>query len=178
MASLEYKEAVSELLNILESTDEELIKKIPAELIVFWEENKSEEYFPELDHNLSLDELKLKTKTKELIAMIYLNYLCDAEKKKQIKKILKENEKIQKEQEELQIKNIFNKDKEDNIKIENQNEIEEREKENKNEIKTSTNIDNNEKNITKDIYMVKQEDNIFYKIIEKLKRFLRKIIYR
>lgn len=89
MPSIEYKEAVSELLDILDNTDEELVKKIPPELILFWKENKSEEYIPELDHNLSLEEMKLRTKTRELLTMIYMNYLCDEDKKKEMKNLYK-----------------------------------------------------------------------------------------
>lgn len=171
MASLEYKEAVTELLNILENTDEELVQKIPAELIVFWEENKSEEYIPELDHNLSLEEMKLKTKTRQLLAMIYYNYLCDADKKKEIKKIIKENEEKQKELEELNEFdfNLFN-EKAEEIK---QEEFEEKIEEDK------VNIDTDIYKINEDIYMIENEENsIFFKIVDKIKRLLRKIIYR
>lgn len=171
MASLEYKEAVTELLNILENTDEELVQKIPAELIVFWEENKSEEYIPELDHNLSLEEMKLKTKTRQLLAMIYYNYLCDADKKKEIKKIIKENEEKQKELEELDGFNInlFN-EKAEEIK---QEEFEEKIEEDK------VNIDTDIYKVNEDIYMIENEENsVFFKIVDKIKRLLRKIIYR
>ena len=169
MASLEYKEAVTELLNILENTDEELVEKIPAELIVFWEENKSEEYIPELDHNLSLEEMKLKTKTRQLLAMIYYNYLCDADKKKEIKKIIKENEEKQKELEELDGFNInlFN-EKEEIV----QEEVEEK-------LEDKTDIGTDIDKINEDIYMIESEENsVFFKIIDKIKRLLRRIIYR
>lgn len=170
MPTKEYKEAVSELLDILENTDEDLVKKIPPELIVFWEENKSEEYIPELDHNLSLEEMKLKTKTRQLIAMIYVNYLCDDKKKKEIKKILRENTEKQKELEAQEI-DIFAKDKE---------EREERlkERESLREIRKEEEEAEELRKIKEDIYMIKeQEQSFFNKIIEKIKRFFRRIIY-
>lgn len=170
MPTKEYKEAVSELLDILENTDEELVKKIPPELIVFWEENKSEEYVPELDHNLPLEEMKLKTKTRQLIAMIYTNYLCDDKKKEEIKKILKENEEKQEQLESQEI-DIFAKEKEERDK-----KIEEREKLRK-EQKSEEEIKELKK-IEEDIYMIKeQEESFFDKILKKIKEFFRRIIY-
>lgn len=150
MATKEYQEAVSELLDILDNTDEELIKKIPPELILFWEQNKSEEYVPDLDHNISLEEMKLKTKTRQLIAMIYINYLCDSEKRKDIKKMLKEAEEREKKQEE---KEGFS----DNIKSFNQRLQESNEEEEK---------------IKEDIYMIEKEKfSFFTNIINKIKKF-------
>lgn len=169
MPTKEYQEAVSELLDILENTDEDLVKKIPPELIVFWEENKSEEYVPELDHNLPLEEMKLKTKTRQLIAMIYVNYLCDDKKKAEIKKILKENAKKQEELEAQEI-DIFAKDKE-----EREERLKEREA-----LREERKIEEDEdlRKIQEDMYMIKEQEQTFFnKIIEKIKAFFRRAIY-
>ena len=55
--------------------------------------------------------MDLKKKTKSLIAMIYLNYLCDEEEKNNLNSILKSNEeKYQKElREKYNPDNIFKK---------------------------------------------------------------------
>ena len=162
MPTKEYKEAVSELLDILENTDEKLIKKLPFELIVFWEQNKSEEYVPELDHNLSLEEMKLKTKTRQLIAMIYINYLCDPEKKKGIRKLLKESEEKAEATKNI---NIFENKKQENIKKEEDK-------------KTIIDSEEDQLKIKEDIYMIeKEKKSYFLYIIDKIKRFFRKIIY-
>ena len=167
MPTKEYQEAVSELLDILGNTDEKLVKKIPPELIVFWEQNKSDEYIPELDHNVSLEEMDLKAKTRQLIAMIYVNYLCDPEKKKEIRKILKESEEKEQNKEAI---NIF---AEESKKEETEHKSQEE------EIKQKR-IEEQEdfEKIKEDIYMIeKEKPSPFLYIIEQIKKFIRKIIY-
>jgi len=93
MVSVEYSEAISEILDILENSDDSICEKIPNQLIEFWKNNKSTTYIPKLDHSKPLNEMKLKEKTKDMITMIYLNYLCDESKKNSAKGIIKENEK-------------------------------------------------------------------------------------
>ncbi len=167
MPTKEYQEAVSELLDILGNTDEKLVKKIPPELIVFWEQNKSDEYIPELDHNVSLEEMDLKAKTRQLIAMIYVNYLCDPEKKKEIRKILKESE------EKEQNKEVINIFAEENKKEEIEHKSQEE------EIKQKSIEEQEDFEKTKeDIYMIeKEKPSPFLYIIEQIKKFIRKIIY-
>lgn len=111
MVSIEYSEAIVEVLEILQYSDDNIIEKIPKKLIEFWQRNKSTTYKPNLDHSKSINEMDLKKKTKSIISMIYLNYLCDDEEKNNIKLILKDNE--EKYQQELREKynsdNIFKK---------------------------------------------------------------------
>lgn len=111
MVSCEYSEAIVEVLDILQNSDDNIIERIPKELIEFWERNKSETYKPSLDHSKPINEMDLKKKTKSLIAMIYLNYLCDEEEKNNLNSILKSNEeKYQKElREKYNPDNIFKK---------------------------------------------------------------------
>ena len=111
MLSIEYSEAIVEVLEILQYSDDNIIEKIPKKLIEFWQRNKSTTYKPNLDHSKSINEMDLKKKTKSIISMIYLNYLCNDEEKNNIKLILKDNE--EKYQQELGEKynpdNIFKK---------------------------------------------------------------------
>ena len=51
MVSVEYSEAIVEVLEILEYSDDNIIEKIPKSLIEFWQRNKSQTYTPNLDHN-------------------------------------------------------------------------------------------------------------------------------
>ena len=110
MVSTEYSEAIVEVLDILHYSEDDIIEKIPKKLIEFWERNKSTTYKPNLDHSKPINEMKLKDKTKSLITMIYLNYLCDETQKKNTQLILKNNEeKYQKElREKYNPDNIFN----------------------------------------------------------------------
>ena len=122
MVSVEYSEAIVEVLEILQYSDNNIISKIPKQLIEFWQRNKSTTYKPNLDHSKSINEMNLKSKTKSIITMIYLNYLCEDAEKKKINLILTDNEK--KYQEELKekyntdnlLKNIINYPKQMKIK--------------------------------------------------------------
>jgi len=93
MVSTEYSEAIVEILDILENSDDTIYKKVPNKLIEFWQRNKSTTYKPNLDHNKPLNEMNLKQKTKDIITMIYLNYLCDENEKESIIDKLNKNEK-------------------------------------------------------------------------------------
>ena len=119
MVSVEYSEAIVEVLEILEYSEDSIVEKIPKSLIEFWQRNKSQTYIPNLDHNKSINKMNLKSKTRSIITMIYLNYLCDDEEKSNINLILKDNEK--KYQQELRDKynpdNVFKID-EQKIKVE------------------------------------------------------------
>ena len=91
MANIEYSEAIVEVLEILEYSDDNILEKIPKKLIKFWERNKSKTYKPNLDHNKSISEMNLKDKTKSILSMIYLNYLCNDAEAKEISSIINHN---------------------------------------------------------------------------------------
>ena len=126
MVSTEYSEAIVEVLDILQYSEDYIIERIPKKLIEFWERNKSTTYKPNLDHSKPINEMKLKDKTKSLITMIYLNYLCDETQKKNTQLILKNNEeKYQKVlREKYNPDNIFNRNQviKEEKKIENYTE--------------------------------------------------------
>jgi len=124
MVSVEYREAIVEILDILDNSDEEIYEKIPSELIEFWKKNKSDTYKPKLDHSKPLNQMELKEKTKAIIGMIYLNYLCDTKEKEEIRKIIMDNEKEyqSKLREKYNPENIFrekdfNKSEDENKKL-------------------------------------------------------------
>ena len=147
MANIEYSEAIVEVLEILEYSDDNILEKIPKKLIKFWERNKSKTYKPNLDHNKSIIEMNLKDKTKSILSMIYLNYLCNDAEAKEISSIINHNEEIY--QTEL-VKNYNSQylEKEQNIA----NII------NKNTKSTS-------------IIIIENKESIFKKIVNRIKRF-------
>lgn len=106
MINVEYSEAIVEVLDILENSDDEINKKIPEKLIEFWKRNKSKTYKPNLDHNKPLNEMNLKDKTKDIITMVYLNYLCNKNEKEITLDTLRENE----ENYQLMIREKYNPD--------------------------------------------------------------------
>ena len=98
MVNVEYSEAIVEILEILQHSDDGIMKKIPPHLIEFWQKNKSATYKPVLNHDLTLNEMNLKAKTKSLIAMIYVNFLCDDAEKNDIRLTVKSNEEMYQQQ--------------------------------------------------------------------------------
>ena len=97
MVSVDYSEAMVEILDILDHSEDDIRKRIPAKLINFWNENKSKTYKPQLDHSKPIKEMGIKKKTKTIIAMIYLNYLCDGKEKEELKKQMIKNDEAVKE---------------------------------------------------------------------------------
>ena len=81
MVTVEYKEAVVEVLGLINEMEETEKSKIPSEIIQFFEENKSETYKPDINYSDDIRKLKLKEKTKEILAGLYIDYFCDEDKK-------------------------------------------------------------------------------------------------
>lgn len=111
MISMEFSESISETLDILNHMDKVYMDEIPKKFIDFLENNKSNTYETNLNHSQKISEMKLKEKTKDILAIIYMKYWCSPEEKKDILDLFNENEK--KYQEELREKynpdDIFNK---------------------------------------------------------------------
>lgn len=147
MANIEYSEAIVEVLEILEYSDDNILEKIPKKLIKFWERNKYKTYKPNLDHNKSISEMNLKDKTKSIIGMIYLNYLCNEEETKEISSIINHNEEI------YQTELIKNHNSQHWEKVQN---------------KTNT-INENAKSTS--ITIIDNKESIFKKIVDRIKRF-------
>ena len=117
MVTIEFSESISEILDILDHMHKSYTEKIPKKFKDFLEENKSQTYIPNLDHSLKISEMKLKEKTKDILAVIYMNYWCDSQKKLEYTKLLNENEiKYRSEiEEKYNPNNIFLKNKNEKI---------------------------------------------------------------
>jgi len=149
VVSKEYSEAIVEVLDILDNSDDTICEKIPDKLIEFWQRNKSSIYKPKLDHSKPLNEMNLKEKTKDIITMIYLNYLCDESEKEIAKGIIKENE----ENYQIMLREKYDPD----------NVFKNRNKEEKIGSQESINT----------LAIIKYKESIFNKIIKSIKRFFR-----
>lgn len=147
MANIEYSEAIVEVLEILEYSDDNILEKIPKKLIKFWERNKSKTYKPNLDHNKSIIEMNLKNKTRSILSMIYLNYLCNDTEAKEISSIINHNEEV------YQTELIKNRNSQHLEKVQN---------------KTNT-INENTKSTS--ITTIENKESIFKKIVNRIKRF-------
>lgn len=119
-----YKEAFTEIDEIIKNMPKELNKRISKNFKDFIEKNKDLEYNFKLIPNKSLLEQNLKKETKILLSLIYRSYICSEEEKK---KLINEDKEILKiEEEKLNKKynpnNIFvKKDVNSNLNIENEN---------------------------------------------------------
>ena len=153
MMTKEYCMAVSEVVCIIEQSDDSYRKKIPNKFMKFLLNNVDPDYKPEFNINTPLKDLPLRKETKGILALIYRSYICTPEERKEFDRILKENE-IKNQQslsEKYDVSKMFE---------ERQKEIITAEKENK--------ILSSENNTSMVTY---KEESFFKKIINKIKNF-------
>ena len=109
MVTKEFAEASAEINEILKYLPKEEVEKIPSKLREFFKEVESKDYVTNINPDLPLDEQNIKEKTKDIIALIYRNYWCSEEERKELDQKLIENDR--KFEEELREKynpdNIF-----------------------------------------------------------------------
>lgn len=105
----ELGETLSEIDFILKNTDENLQKKIPQSFWNYIEENKDEEYQVKIDINIPLENQNLREDTINLMAIVYRNYFCTLDEKKEYDDLLNQNE--QKYQEKYSYENLFKSNK-------------------------------------------------------------------
>ena len=97
----EYSKALAEVSEILKYTQKEVIDKIPQKFLDFIEKNKDKEHKLVLKEDKNLLEQDLKPETKEIIALIYRDYVCSQEEREKIiKESILQREKIEKEKNE------------------------------------------------------------------------------
>lgn len=145
----EYKESLRELNTILDYMGNEYIEKIPKKLVRFIKENMDTSYEDNINQSIPIDEQPLKNDTKILLSLIYRNYWCDEDKKKQ----LMEDDANKKREYE---KEIYEKYNPDNI-FKNRNKVIEDIKINEDETK-----------------LIVPKETFFKKIINKIKSFFKR----
>lgn len=89
---IEYSEAVSETLEILKYMDDELLNKIPLDIIKKLKEKKSETYVNKFDEKDGIDVNKISERTKNILAVLYRDYIANEQEKIEFEKMLLENE--------------------------------------------------------------------------------------
>lgn len=102
--------AYAEVDKILSFMDTAYVEKIPKKMRDLFRNEKLQDYEPNINPKISLDEQNLQKKTYAILAMLNLNYWCkDEEEKKELIKLYAENDR--KREEELREKynpdNIF-----------------------------------------------------------------------
>ena len=121
-----YKNAYTEVYEILEQLDEEEYNKIPSEVIKAIEENRNTEYEFELDEDIELKDQELLPETKAILFNLFRDYLSTPEQKEKIIKMQAEErlKNEQKKQEQYNSDVFVNKQKKQPIKEEHTELIE------------------------------------------------------
>lgn len=113
--------AVSEVIEILNHTDKEIVEKIPQKFIEFLFENEDNDYKPNIDFYDEQWEKSIQEDTQAILAMIYRDYIVSEDEK--IKLLNEEQEEKLKQERELREKynpdNLFKKHSEDKNVAEN-----------------------------------------------------------
>ena len=144
MSTNEYSIAFSEVLDVLQHSEIEVIEKIPLEIIKKIKEKGSKEYTPKEKNDCNFN---ISEKAKSILAVIYQDYLCEDDEIDELSQLFIENE--AEYQEELRKK--YNPD--DLFKNRNESD------------KTSSNAEN--------MQMIEYKESIFKKIINKIKMLFR-----
>lgn len=79
-----YFDAFSEVYNILKQMSKENVSKISNNFITFIEENRNKNYNPNLPPDILSNTKILKEETKIILSMIYRNYICSEEERKEL----------------------------------------------------------------------------------------------
>ena len=88
----EYSVAITEVLYILKYLPKDMTANIPTNFLKYLNENSIPDYKPDFDLSKGLDNVRLKHKTKILLAIIYRNYICSEQERLDYDKILLQNE--------------------------------------------------------------------------------------
>lgn len=118
----EYRKALYEVYVVLEHTNEEIKNRIPKKFIEFIKENMDKRHEFYLKENLGLEKQDLMLETKQILALIYRDYICSKEERKKL--ILQEKEKQNKKEEKNEEKYNINFKKNANNKKNGIEEIE------------------------------------------------------
>lgn len=101
----EYKQALAEVNIILENTQEEVKNRLPNSLTRFIKENMDNNHYIKIDKSKSLIEQNISKETKEILALIYRDYLCTKDERK-ILISQEQQEKMKKEKDKQEKYNI------------------------------------------------------------------------
>ena len=143
--NVQTQEIYSEVYSILNLLGESYIKKLPVSLFNMIKEEKMQDYSPEYDSKINLEQQNIKRETLSMIALFHLNYWCDSdEEKNELKTLFKTNE--EKHQAEI------------------------REKYNPDNLFKKHSLQQEESTITNEVAMVEYKEPLFKRIINKIKK--------
>ena len=88
------KEIYSEVYGILNILGKNYIEKLPSNLYNMIKQEKANEYNPQYDSSIALEQQNIKRESLSMIALFHLNYWCDSQDEKNKLKELFENNEI------------------------------------------------------------------------------------
>lgn len=95
----ETRVAYAEIISFINLLPQDKQEKIPKNIIEYFKEEMNKDSKRELTTDIPLENQNLKNATWDLIAILYLKYLCeDEEEKKELEQIYDENEKKYREE--------------------------------------------------------------------------------
>lgn len=157
------KQAYLEIDAFINLLPEEEKRKIPKDMQEFFKTQKDKEYKKEIYINIPIEKQNLKEETLALIALLYIKYICEnEEEKRNLEEIYAENERKYREE----IKNKYSAEK-----------VMQKRNEDCNKSKSKENRVANEREDKKQAnekYLVEYKESIFKKIINKIKKFLKR----
>jgi len=117
-----YRQAFTEVLEVLKYTSKNIVEKIPEKFIMFLKDNKDEGYIANIDFSKPNWEDEVKQETQAILALIYRDYIVSPEKRSELIKEEKEEQmRIENEiREKYNPDNIF-KNKKEEATVENIN---------------------------------------------------------
>lgn len=92
MENVEYMNSLYQISEILKYITTPLKARIPKKIISYIESNKSKDYNWKIDKTLPLEKQELLPTTKELITVLYKDYMCDDISRLKLNKVLNENQ--------------------------------------------------------------------------------------
>lgn len=119
---ISYRQAFTEVLEVLKHTNKSIVEKIPEKFIVFLKENKDNEYIANIDFSKTNWEDEVKQETQAILALIYRDYIVSPDKKIElIREEQDEQTRIENEIRERYNPDNILKNKQEDIVIENTN---------------------------------------------------------
>ena len=157
--NVQIDEIYSEVYSVLNLLGNDYKKRLPKNLLNLIENKRNLSYEPKYNSEISLLEQKIKRESLSIIALFHLNYWCDSEEEKnELKELFKTNE----QKYQAYIKEKYNPD----------NIFKNNTKPKVIEPETASNTLN--ENIIQNTELADIKENIFQKIIRKIKSYILK----
>lgn len=92
MENIEYSNSLYQISEILKYLAPNLKTRIPKKFISYFENNKSKDYKWSIDKSVPLEKQDLLPTTKEILTVLYKDYMCNDIERIELEKTLNENE--------------------------------------------------------------------------------------